>query len=83
MRYVAATIGVLFLLGLVTGFLPVEVLVMLAVFALLAAAALTGTSDRNRVRGLRRAVFLNDSLMGYWESMSDRIGGRSDRRHGE
>ena len=77
MKLVVAATGVLFLLGLVTGFLPVEVLVMLAIFVVLAGAALTGASSRNRVAAMQRAVFLNDSLIGYIESVSDRNDGDS------
>lgn len=79
MRFVAATTGILFLLGLVSGYLPVEVLVMLAIFAVLAGSALTGSSSRNRVAAMQRAVFLHDSLIGYIESVSDREDGDSDQ----
>lgn len=77
-KLVLAATGVSFLLGLVSGVFPVEVLLMLALFVVLAGAAITGSTSRNRVAAMRRAVFLNDSLIGYIESVSDDEGD-SDR----
>ena len=71
MRYVVAATGGLFLLGLLTGFLPVEVLVMLSVFALLAGSAVVGARTRNRVSSLRQAVFITDTLIGFRGPTSD------------
>jgi hypothetical protein len=65
MRYVLAVTGAFFLLGLLTGFLPVEVLIMLSVFALLGGSALVGARSRNRVRSLQQAVFITDTLIGF------------------
>jgi hypothetical protein len=71
MKFVLATVGILAVAGLVTGVLPWEVLLMLSLFVVLASAAVTGVGQRNRVRALRRAIFLNDSLIGYHETLSE------------
>ena len=71
MRYVVAASGVFFLLGLLTGFLPVEVLIVLSVFALLAGSAVVGARSRNRVKSLQQAVFISDTLIGYRRTMRD------------
>jgi len=71
MKFVLATVGVLAVVALVTGVLPWEVLLMLSLFVVLAGAAVAGAGQRNRVRALRRAIFLNDSLIGYHETLSE------------
>ncbi len=71
MRYVLAATVVFFLLGLLTGFLPVEVLIVLSVFALLAGSALVGARSRNRVRSLQQAVFITDTLIGFRGTIPD------------
>ena len=63
--------GVLFLLGLLTGIFPVEVLIMLSVFVLLAGSAVVGGRSRNRVRSLQQAVFITDTMIAYREKAPD------------
>ena len=71
MRYVLAVTGAFFLLGLLTGFLPVEVLIVFSVFALLAGSAVVGARSRNRVRSLQQAVYITDTLIGFRSSTPD------------
>jgi hypothetical protein len=65
MKYVVAVTGVLFFVGLLTGILPVEVLIMLSVFVLLAGSAMVGARSNNRVRSLQQAVFITDTMIAY------------------
>jgi urea transporter len=70
-RYLFAVVGILFVVGLALDVAPFGVLAMWAVLALLVISSIIGARRGNRERALHRAVFLNDSLIGFKESVED------------
>ncbi len=71
MRYLLVAVGILFLIGLVTDAMPIDAMIVIAVFVVLAGAGFVGARPSNRVKSLRRAVFFTDSLISYRENVAD------------
>jgi hypothetical protein len=76
-RYVLAVLAALFVMGLVFDVAPFEVVATWAVVALLVASAIMGSRSGNREQALKRTIFINDSLIGYMESVFDEADRRS------
>jgi hypothetical protein len=71
MRYVVLAVVVLVYMGMLFSIAPFGVLMTWGVVVVLAASGINGARRGNRPRTLQRVIFLNDSLIGYKESVDD------------